>query len=378
MTSTAPDQPRILSGMQPTSDSLHLGNYLGALVNWVGLQEDFDAYYFVADLHALTVPTDPETITRRTRVTAAQFIAGGVDPEHSAVFCQSHVREHTELMWVLACQMGFGEASRMTQFKDKTAKGQNANVGLFAYPVLMAADILVYDAQRVPVGDDQRQHLEITRDLAERFNTRFGDALVVPEAHIITESARIMDLQEPTGKMSKSTSSDKGLISLLDDPKRIAKKIRSAVTDTDGEIRYDPETKPGVANLLSIHSTLSGRAIADLVAEFDGRGYGDLKKEVADVVVTAVEPYQQRMEELMGDPAELDRILAKGAAPAAEGAAAAPAPRAQPGGRLPTARRRWRCTGCRSPSPSPGAVSCNSSARTSGTRWRERSRRTSP
>src|SRR5699024_1553048 len=245
----AAQRPRILSGMQPTSDSLHLGNYLGALVNWVGLQEDFDAYYFVADLHALTVPTDPETITRRTRVTAAQFIAGGVDPERSAVFCQSHVREHTELMWVLACQMGFGEASRMTQFKDKTAKGQNANVGLFAYPVLMAADILVYDAQRVPVGDDQRQHLEITRDLAERFNARFGDALVVPEAHIITESARIMDLQEPTGKMSKSTSSDKGLISLLDDPKRIAKKIRSAVTDTDGEIRYDPETKPGVANL---------------------------------------------------------------------------------------------------------------------------------
>ena len=334
----AAQRPRILSGMQPTSDSLHLGNYLGALVNWVGLQEDFDAYYFVADLHALTVPTDPETITRRTRVTAAQFIAGGVDPERSAVFCQSHVREHTELMWVLACQMGFGEASRMTQFKDKTAKGQNANVGLFAYPVLMAADILVYDAQRVPVGDDQRQHLEITRDLAERFNARFGDALVVPEAHIITESARIMDLQEPTGKMSKSTSSDKGLISLLDDPKRIAKKIRSAVTDTDGEIRYDPETKPGVANLLSIHSTLSGRAIADLVAEFDGRGYGDLKKEVADVVVTAVEPYQQRMAELMGDPAELDRILAKGAARASEVAAATRARVYERVGLLPTER----------------------------------------
>lgn len=322
MTSTAPDQPRILSGMQPTSDSLHLGNYLGALVNWVGLQEDFDAYYFVADLHALTVPTDPETITRRTRVTAAQFIAGGVDPERSAVFCQSHVREHTELMWVLACQAGFGEMSRMTQFKDKTAKGHNSNVGLFAYPVLMAADILIYDAARVPVGDDQRQHLEITRDLAERFNTRFGEALVVPEPHILKESARIMDLQEPTGKMSKSGSSDKGLISLLDDPKRIAKKIRSAVTDADGDVRYDPEGKPGVSNLLSIHSALSGRAIADLVAEFDGRGYGDLKKEVADVVVTAVEPYQQRMTELMDDPAELDRILAKGASRASEVAAA--------------------------------------------------------
>ncbi len=318
MTSSAPAQPRILSGMQPTSDSLHLGNYLGALVNWVGLQEDFDAYYFVADLHALTVPTDPETITRRTRVTAAQFIAGGVDPERSAVFCQSHVREHTELMWVLACQMGFGEASRMTQFKDKTAKGHNANVGLFAYPVLMAADILIYDAERVPVGDDQRQHLEITRDLALRFNARFGETLVVPEPHIIKESARIMDLQDPTMKMSKTSSSDKGLISLLDEPARIAKKIRSAVTDADGEIRYDVEAKPGVSNLLSIHSALSGRTIADLESEFAGRGYGDLKKEVADVVVTAVEPYQQRMDELMGDPAELDRLLAKGAARASE------------------------------------------------------------
>ena len=322
MTSTAPDQPRILSGMQPTSDSLHLGNYLGALVNWVGLQEDFDAYYFVADLHALTVPTDPETITRRSRVTAAQFIAGGVDPERSALFCQSHVREHTELMWVLACQMGFGEASRMTQFKDKTAKGQSSNVGLFAYPVLMAADILIYDAARVPVGDDQRQHLEITRDLAERFNARFGETLVVPEPHIIKESARIMDLQDPTAKMSKSTSSDKGLISMLDEPARIAKKIRSAVTDADGEVRYDPETKAGVANLLSIHAALSGRSVADLEGEFDGRGYGDLKKEVAEVVVSAVEPYQQRMAELMDDPAELDRILAKGAARAAEVAAA--------------------------------------------------------
>lgn len=318
---TAPRQ-RILSGMQPTSDSLHLGNYLGALVNWVGLQEDFDAYYFVADLHALTVPTDPADITRRSRVTAAQYIAGGVDPERSAIFCQSHVREHTELMWVLACQTAFGEASRMTQFKDKTAKGMGANVGLFTYPILMAADILVYDAARVPVGDDQRQHLEITRDLAERFNARFGETLVVPEPHILKETARIMDLQEPSAKMSKSTSSDKGLISLLDDPRRIAKKIRSAVTDTDGEIRFDVEAKPGVSNLLSIHSALSGRSVADVEAGFAGRGYGDLKQEVADVVVAALEPYQQRMAELMDDPAELDNILAKGAARAREVAAA--------------------------------------------------------
>ncbi|NYF99055.1 tryptophan--tRNA ligase [Janibacter cremeus] len=319
---TASERPRILSGMQPTSDSLHLGNYLGALVNWVGLQEDFDAYYFVADLHALTVPTDPADITRRSRITAAQYIAAGVDPERSAIFCQSHVREHTELMWVLACQTAFGEANRMTQFKDKTAKGSNANVGLFTYPILMAADILVYDAARVPVGDDQRQHLEITRDLALRFNQRFGDALVVPEPHIITESARIMDLQEPTGKMSKTASSDKGLISLLDEPKRIAKKIRSAVTDAEGEVRYDPEAKAGVSNLLSIHSALSGTTIADLEAQFAGRGYGDLKQEVADVVVAAVEPYQRRMAELMDDPGEIDAILAKGATRAAEVASA--------------------------------------------------------
>lgn len=321
MTTGSAPQSRILSGMQPTSDSLHLGNYLGALVNWVGLQEEFDAFYFVADLHALTVPTAPADITRRTRVTAAQYIAGGVDPERSAIFCQSHVREHTELMWVLACQTGFGEASRMTQFKDKTAKGGNSNVGLFTYPILMAADILVYDAARVPVGDDQRQHLEITRDLALRFNARFGEALVVPEPHIITESARIMDLQEPTSKMSKSGSSEKGLVSLLDDPGRIVKKIRAAVTDTDGEVRYDPEAKPGVSNLLSIHSALSGRSVADLEGDFAGRGYGDLKKEVAEVVVEAVTPYQQRMGELMDDPAELDRILAKGAQRASEVAA---------------------------------------------------------
>lgn len=319
---TASERPRILSGMQPTSDSLHLGNYLGALVNWVGLQEDFDAYYFVADLHALTVPTDPADITRRTRITAAQYLAAGVDPERSAVFCQSHMAEHTELMWVLASQMAFGEASRMTQFKDKTAKGQNANVGLFTYPVLMAADILIYDAARVPVGDDQRQHLEITRDLAMRFNARFGETLVVPEPHIITESARIMDLQDPTGKMSKTNSTEKGLISMMDDPKRIAKKIRSAVTDTEGEVRYDPESKAGVSNLLSIHAALSGASIADLETQFSGRGYGDLKHEVADVVVTAVEPYQTRMAELMDDPAEIDRILAKGADRAAEVASA--------------------------------------------------------
>nr|WP_270886348.1 tryptophan--tRNA ligase [Pedococcus sp. 5OH_020] len=304
---------RILSGMQPTSDSLHLGNFLGALVSWVALQEEFDAYYFVADLHALTVPTDPQVLRRRTRVTAAQFIAGGVDPQRSAVFCQSHITEHAELGWVMNCLTGFGEASRMTQFKDKTAKGQNSNVGLFTYPMLMAADILMYDAAYVPVGEDQRQHLEITRDLAERFNSRFGDGLVVPEPYIVKGAAKIMDLQDPTSKMSKTTSSPKGLIDLMDDPARIAKNIRSAVTDTENEIRYDVECKPGVSNLLVVHSVLSGTPVDKLEESFAGSGYGDLKKEVAEVVLDRLTPFQRRMAELLDDPAELDRILAAGA-----------------------------------------------------------------
>lgn len=310
--------PRILSGMQPTSDSLHLGNYLGALVNWVKLQDDYDAFYFVADLHALTVPTDPAVLRERTRKTAAQFIAGGVDPQRSALFCQSHVPEHAELGWVMNCLTGDGEARRMTQFKDKTAKGQNANVGLLTYPMLMAADILLYDAAFVPVGEDQRQHLEITRDLAGRFNTRFGEALVVPEPYIVKGSAKIMDLQDPTSKMSKTTSSPKGVIDLMQDPAKIAKNIRSAVTDTDAEIRYDMEAKPGVSNLLVIHSVLSGTAVEELERSFMGRGYGDLKTEVADVVVAAIEPFQARMAELLDDPAELDRLLASGAARARE------------------------------------------------------------
>ena len=304
---------RSLSGMQPTSDSLHLGNYLGALVNWVELQDSYDAYYFVADLHSLTVPTDPDIVTRRSRVTAAQFLAGGVDPERSAVFVQSHLPEHTQLMWVLACQMGYGEASRMTQFKDKVARGQNANVGLFTYPVLMAADILMYDATKVPVGEDQRQHLEITRDLAQRFNQRFGPTLVVPEPHILRETARIMDLVDPTSKMSGSASADMGRVLLTDDPKLIVKKIKSAVTDPEREVRYDVDAKPGVSNLLVMHSALSGLPIADLESRYAGHGYGDLKRDVAEVVVDAIGPFQQRMTELLDDPAELDRILAAGA-----------------------------------------------------------------
>jgi tryptophanyl-tRNA synthetase len=330
--------PRILSGMQPTGRSLHLGNYLGALVNWVRLQEDFDAYYFVADLHALTVPTEPELLRQRTRETAAQFIAGGVDPKRSAVFCQSHVTEHAELGWVMNCLTGFGEASRMTQFKDKVGKGQNANVGLFTYPMLMAADILMYDAAYVPVGEDQRQHLEITRDLAERFNARFGPTLVVPEPHIVKESAKIMDLQDPTSKMSKTGSSERGLLDLRDDPAVLAKKIRSAVTDTGTEIRYDVDEKPGVSNLLVIHSVLSGTPIEQLERDFMGKGYGDLKKSVADLVVDTMTPFQKRMAELLDDPAELDRILADGAHRAREVAQATMARVRDAVGLLPSAR----------------------------------------
>jgi tryptophanyl-tRNA synthetase len=324
--------------MQPTSDSLHLGNYLGALVNWVKLQDEFDAYYFVADLHALTVPTEPAVLRQRTRVTAAQFIAGGVDPKTSAVFCQSHVTEHAELGWVMNCLTGDGEARRMTQFKDKVAKGQNANVGLLTYPMLMAADILMYDAAYVPVGEDQRQHLEITRDLAERFNARFGETLVVPDPYIVKGAAKIMDLQDPTAKMSKTGSSPKGLIDLMQDPGKIAKNIRSAVTDTDSEVRYDPDAKPGVSNLLVIHSVLSGTSIDDLVVSFAGRGYGDLKKEVADVVVDRLTPFQTRMSELLADPAELDRILADGADRAREVAQATMARVRAAVGLLPSAR----------------------------------------
>ena len=318
-TPEAPARPqRIFSAMQPTSDSLHLGNYLGALVNWVALQERYDAFYGVVDLHALTVATDPAVLRERTRRTAAQYLAAGVDPARSTLMVQSLVPQHTELSWILACHTGFGEASRMTQFKDKVTKGQSANVGLFTYPVLMAADILLYDADLVPVGEDQRQHLELTRDLAERLNGRFPGLFVVPDAFIVKESARIMDLQDPTAKMSKSLSSDAGLIDLMDDPKRITKKIKSAVTDAEREIRYDQGAKPGVSNLLAIHSVLTGTPVAALEESFAGKGYGDLKGEVAEVVVAAIEPFQTPMNTLLADPAELDRILLEGSAKARE------------------------------------------------------------
>lgn len=313
-------RPRILSGMQPTSDSLHLGNYLGALMSWVALQDDYDTFYMVADLHALTVAPDPQLLRERTRRTAAQYLAGGVDPARSVLFVQSHVPEHAELSWVLSCHTGYGEASRMTQFKDKSAKAgaESTNVGLFTYPILMAADILLYDAALVPVGEDQRQHLEITRDLAQRMNARFGEMLVVPEAHIVRSTAKIFDLQEPTSKMSKSASSPNGIIEMLDDPKVIAKRIRSAVTDAEREIRFDPEAKPGISNLLSIYSALTGRAVADLESDYAGKGYGDLKKDLAEVVVEAVTPFRERVLEYLDQPERLDDVLAEGAERARE------------------------------------------------------------
>ena len=317
---SSPARPRILSGMQPTSDSLHLGNYLGALVNWVALQDTYDALYMVADQHALTVAPDPALLRERTRRTAAQYLAAGVDPDRSVLFVQSHVPEHAQLAWVLSCHTAFGEAARMTQFKDKTARqgAEGANVGLFTYPILQAADILLYDAALVPIGEDQRQHLEITRDLAQRMNSRFGDTFVVPEAHIVRGTAKIFDLQDPTAKMSKSAASTAGLIELLDPPAVIAKRIRSAVTDAEREIRYDPQAKPGIANLLTIHSALSGRTVPELEETYAGRGYGDLKSELAELVVSVVAPFQDRVHEYLDTPGLLDGVLGSGAQRAGE------------------------------------------------------------
>ncbi len=308
-------KPNLLSGMQPSASSLHLGNYLGALVNWVNMQRDFNAFYVIVDLHAITVPQDPNELRLNTRRTAAQYIAAGIDPSESALFVQSHVPAHAELAWVLNCITGFGEASRMTQFKDKSQKAgsDSASVGLFTYPILQAADILLYQPKAVPVGEDQRQHLELTRDLAERFNSRFGQTFTMPEAHILKETAKIYDLQNPTAKMSKSAQDPKGLINLMDDDTTITKKIKSAVTDTDATIKLDWENKPGVSNLLSIHSSISGESILSLEDRFAGAGYGVLKGEVADVVVNALGPIRDKANDLMSDQAELDRLLAKGA-----------------------------------------------------------------
>jgi tryptophanyl-tRNA synthetase len=299
--------------MQPSADSLHLGNYLGALNNWVAMQEEFNAYYMIADLHAITVPQDPKQLLANTRRTAAQYIAAGIDPNKSALFIQSQVPAHAQLAWVLNCITGFGEASRMTQFKDKSQKSDSdsASVGLFTYPILQAADILLYQPKKVPVGEDQRQHLELTRDLAMRFNSRFGDTFTLPEAHILKETAKIYDLQNPTAKMSKSNE-PKGTINIMDDSSVTVKKIKGSVTDTDGEIRFDTENKPGVSNLLGIYSAVSGKSIQDLESALAGKGYGDLKSEVADAVISIIEPIRQRATELLDNTDELDSLLASG------------------------------------------------------------------
>jgi tryptophanyl-tRNA synthetase len=308
-------RPRVLSGIQPTADSFHLGNYLGAVRQWVALQDGHDAFYCVVDLHALTMnPPAPEELRERTRVSAAQLLAAGLDPQRCNLFLQSHVPGHTQLSWVMECLTGYGEALRMTQFKDKSARSgaDRVTVGLLTYPILQVADILLYQANYVPVGEDQRQHLELTRNLAQRFNSSYGPTFVVPEPYILAGTAKILDLQDPTAKMSKSLG-DAGTVNLLDDAAVTAKKIRRAVTDTDGEIRFDPEAKPGVSNLLSIHAAFTDRAVGDVEAEFAGQGYGVLKAAVADVVAAFAEPFAKRTAELLDDRAELDRILARGA-----------------------------------------------------------------
>ncbi|GLV73166.1 tryptophan--tRNA ligase [Streptomyces hygroscopicus] len=309
------DRPRALSGIQPTAGSFHLGNYLGAIRQYVALQETHDAFYTVVDLHAITVPQDPAELRTNSRLAAAQLLASGLDPDRCTLFIQSHVPEHAQLGWVMNCLTGFGEASRMTQFKDKSARhgADRATVGLFTYPILQVADILLYQANHVPVGEDQRQHIELTRDLADRFNGRFGETFTIPDPYIVKETGKIYDLQDPTIKMSKSASTPKGIISLLDEPKVSAKKIKSAVTDLETEIRFDEEKKPGVSNLLTIYSTLTGTGIPELERRYEGKGYGALKTDLSEVLVEWVTPFRERTQEYLADPATLDGILAKGA-----------------------------------------------------------------
>ena len=305
---------RVLSGIQPTAESLHLGNYLGAVKQWVALQDGNDAFYCIVDLHALTVEPEPAALRRRTLASAAQLLALGLDPKKCTLFVQSHIAEHNQLGWIMECLTGFGEASRMTQFKDKSQKTgtDRTVVGLFTYPMLQAADILLYQANQVPVGEDQRQHIELTRDLAQRFNAKYGQTFTVPEAHILKAAAKINDLQEPTAKMSKSATSNSGVIDILDSTDVNVKKIKSAVTDTGKEIKFDEKNKPGISNLLTIHSALSGKSIPDLESEFSGKGYGDFKSAVAEVVTNYFEPVRKRAEELLADEAELLRILHQG------------------------------------------------------------------
>ena len=305
---------RVLSGIQPTSDSFHLGNYLGAVKQWVELQDGHDAFYCIVDLHALTVETDPALLRKRTLASAAQLLALGISPDKSTLFVQSQVPQHNQLGWIMECLTGFGEASRMTQFKDKSSKSgaDAARVGLFTYPMLMAADILLYQTHLVPVGEDQRQHIELTRDIAGRFNTRYGTTFEIPEGFILKQGAKIYDIQDPTSKMSKSSGSGAGLIDILDAPEVNAKKVKSAVTDAGREVKFDLSEKPGISNLLTIHSALSGTSISDLENEFAGKGYGDFKSAVAEVVVEYFRPIRAHALELLEDEAHLIKILHQG------------------------------------------------------------------
>jgi tryptophanyl-tRNA synthetase len=321
MTPTGDDRPRVLSGIQPTADSFQVGNYLGAIRRWVELQNTHNAFYCVVDQHAITVDYDPALLRQRTLLSFAQLIASGLDPDRATVFVQSQVPEHSQLTWVLQCITGFGEAGRMTQFKDKASKEgtDRATVGLFTYPVLQAADILIYQPHGVPVGEDQRQHLELTRDLAQRFNSRFGETFVVPEALIVADTAKILDLADPNAKMSKSSPG--GCVFLLDDERTITKKIKTAVTDSGRDIVFDRVDKPGVSNLLSLIAAFTGVSPEQAAADLQGRGYGDLKAAATDAVLSFTGPFAARVKELMDDPAELTRLMTRGAYRAREAAA---------------------------------------------------------
>jgi tryptophanyl-tRNA synthetase len=309
--------PRVLSGIRPTGESFQLGNYVGAVRHWTEMQDENDCFFFLADLHALTETPEPEQLRRRTRESVAELLAMGVDPARSTVFAQSHLPQHAELAWVLGCLTGFGEASRMTQFKEKGG----GSVGLFTYPVLQAADILMYQADSVPIGEDQRQHLELTRDLAQRFNARYGETFVVPGAYAGKPGARIKDLQDPAKKMSKTTGGN-GTLWVLDEPKALTKKVKSAVTDTGREVVLDVEGKPGISNLMTILAVATDSSVEQVQTDFEGKGYGDFKGAVADAVVALFAPVRERYGELMADPAELDRVLAGGAERAGAVAAA--------------------------------------------------------
>jgi tryptophanyl-tRNA synthetase len=307
-----PSRPRVLSGIRPTGAGFQLGNYLGAVRNWAQMQDENECFYFVADLHAMSEEFEPATLLRRTHESVAELVAMGIDPAKSTVFVQSHIPEHAELAWILNCLTGMGEATRMTQFKDKSSGSGFVSVGLLTYPILQAADILIYQADAVPIGQDQRQHLELTRDLAQRFNSRYGETFTLPAPYAPKQGERIKDLQLPDKKMSKSLGG-LGTLWVLDEPAALVKKVKSAVTDTGREVVYDEADKPGVSNLLTILSVATGKAVPELEAAYAGKGYGDFKADVADAVVELFAPVRERYAALVADPAGLDGLLAAGA-----------------------------------------------------------------